>query len=103
MTGLYDTDFISCTLWGKLAINVVNHCKKGPIVGIRGRLATRPNDDPATHSNILEVVADRVSFISHPYRSTNDGVGEFDHDEDELEFDTNEGITDQFEESPTVS
>lgn len=106
MTGLYDTDFISCTLWGKLAVNVVNHCKKGAIIGVRGRLTTRPNEDPSSHINLLEVVADRVSFISKPYHSTTDeaSIEAMENDNLDIELESDEGYVQHIEQaSSTVS
>ena len=38
--GVYDTDFIDCTLWNGVATNVVEYCKKGDVVGIKGRIET---------------------------------------------------------------
>lgn len=81
-TGLYDTDFISVTLWEKVAVNVVNHCKKGTVIGVKGRLTTRPNDDPAIKNYLLEVVAERVSFISQPYHSNSDEAEDIVLDEE---------------------
>ena len=54
--GFYDTDFISCILWNSVATNVVEYCKKGDIVGVKGRLQSKDNE--------LQVIADRVTFLS---------------------------------------
>ncbi len=32
--GIYETDFIKCTLWNGIAQNTAEYCKKGDIVGI---------------------------------------------------------------------
>lgn len=92
LTGLYDTDFIPCKLWGKIAINVVNHCYKGSLIGVRGRLETRPNDDPSLPSQSLEVVAERVSFINHPKHIRKDKI---DGLKDDLETRDNHNHTDE--------
>lgn len=39
--GEYETDFISCVLWKGVAESTVAYCKKGDLVGVRGRLQTR--------------------------------------------------------------
>ena len=39
--GEYDTDFISCVLWKGVAESTVEYCKKGDLVGIKGRIQTR--------------------------------------------------------------
>ena len=64
-TGQYDTDFLRCTLWSGIAENTVQHCKKGSVVGIRGRLAQRffEYGDESSFS-YPEIIAERVSFIS---------------------------------------
>ena len=36
--GIYEADFIDCTLWNAIAKNTVEYCKKGDIVGVKGRL-----------------------------------------------------------------
>ena len=39
--GEYDTDFISCVLWKGIAETTAEYCKKGDLIGIRGRIQTR--------------------------------------------------------------
>lgn len=65
INGEYDTDFISCVLWKGIAENTAEYCKKGDLIGIRGRLQTRTIQyDEDTKKNITEVVAERVTFLS---------------------------------------
>ena len=40
MNGEYDTDFVDCILWGGVAENTAEYCKKGDIVGVKGRIQT---------------------------------------------------------------
>lgn len=76
--GDYDTDFIRCTLWEGIAEATAEYCKKGSVIGIKGRLITRPNevtftkDDEVFKKTIrsLEIVAERVSFISSKKEET---------------------------------
>ena len=42
--GLYDTDFIHCVLWNGIASNTCEYCKKGDIVGVKGRIQSRTVD-----------------------------------------------------------
>lgn len=58
--GIYETDFIPCILWNGIANNVIEYCKKGDLVGIKGRLQTRQDDD----KNIIEIIAEKVTFLS---------------------------------------
>ena len=63
--GEYDTDFISCVLWQGVAENTVEYCKKGDLVGIRGRIQTRVADiDEETKRQYVEVVAEKVTFLA---------------------------------------
>ena len=38
--GEYEADFIDCTLWNGIADKTTEYCKKGDLVGIKGRLQT---------------------------------------------------------------
>lgn len=63
--GEYDTDFISCVLWKGIAESTSEYCKKGDLVGVKGRIQTRNielQDD--IKRNIVEVVAEKVTFLS---------------------------------------
>ncbi len=63
--GEYDTDFISCVLWKGVAENTVEYCKKGDLVGIKGRIQTRDVElEDETHRKYVEVVAEKVTFLS---------------------------------------
>lgn len=55
--GVYETDFIKCTLWNGIAENTAEYCKKGDVVGVKGRLQ-------CLSGNELQVVAEKVSFLS---------------------------------------
>lgn len=55
--GIYETDFIPVILWQDLGNNVVEYCRKGDLLGIKGRLQ---NNDAGN----VEVVADKVTFLS---------------------------------------
>ena len=54
--GEYATDFIPCVLWEGVAQNVVEYCKKGNLVGIKGRLQSTADK--------IELIAERVTFLS---------------------------------------
>lgn len=55
--GLYDTDFIKCTLWNGIAENTVEYCNKGDIIGVKGRLQ-------CLNGNELQLVAEKITFLS---------------------------------------
>ena len=54
--GIYETDFIPVTLWQGIAENVKEYCKKGDLVGVRGKLQVREDK--------VEVVGEKVTFLS---------------------------------------
>lgn len=64
--GVYETDFIDILLGNNMAQNVTEYCKKGDIVGVRGRLESTMEDDGDGHltKRITIVVADKVTFLS---------------------------------------
>ena len=56
--GIYETDFIKCTLWNGIAENTVEYCNKGDVIGIKGRLQ-------CLSGNELQVIAEKVTFLSN--------------------------------------
>ena len=54
--GIYETDFIKCKVFKTMASNVVEYCKKGDLLGVRGRLQVVDNK--------TVVIAERVTFLS---------------------------------------
>ena len=69
--GQYETDFISCVLWKGIAENTVEYCKKGDLVGIKGRIQSRNIEiDEETKKQVVEVVAEKVTFLSSRNKET---------------------------------
>ena len=63
--GIYETDFIKCTLWNVIAENTTEYCDKGDLVGVRGRLETSVYEkENGEKYRIISVVAEKVSFLS---------------------------------------
>ena len=60
--GEYETDFISCILWKGVAENVVEYCKRGDLVGVKGRIQSRNIEEEDKKKQVLEVVAEKVTF-----------------------------------------
>lgn len=56
--GIYDTDFIKCTLWNDIAEKTIEYCDKGDLIGVKGRLQ-------CLNGNELQVVAEKVTFLSN--------------------------------------
>ena len=72
INGEYDTDFISCVLWKGVAENTVEYVKKGDLVGVKGRLQTRTIEAEEHNQHIMELVAEKVTFLSSKRNETDD-------------------------------
>ena len=62
--GQYETDFIPCVLWRGVAENTAEYCKKGDLVGIKGRIQTSQYEQDDEVKYVTEVVAEKVTFLS---------------------------------------
>ena len=51
----YSTDFILVRLEGTVATHTVQYCKKGDIIGVKGRIESEPNR--------ICVIAEKVTFL----------------------------------------
>lgn len=70
--GLYDTDFIKCILWNNMAANTVEYCKKGDVVGIKGRIQTSNYEtEDGTKKYTTEVIAEKITFLTTSNNSNN--------------------------------
>ena len=55
--GEYESDFIKVTLRGGVAETTTEYCRKGDIIGIKGRIES-------TNKGNTKLVAEKVSFLS---------------------------------------
>ncbi len=64
--GVYETDFINCTLFQGVAVNTSEYCKKGDIIGVKGRVATNSYEDKNTGEKkfSLDIIAEKVTYLS---------------------------------------
>lgn len=62
--GVYDTDFIPVSLAGSIAETTCEYCRKGDIVGVKGRLER-------LHYGELQVIADKITFLSSNSNNVN--------------------------------
>ncbi len=65
LKGEYETDYIDCVLWTGIAENTTEYCKKGDLIGVKGRVQTRvfeTEDEKRKH--VTEVVAEKITFLS---------------------------------------
>lgn len=59
--GEYDTDFLDCTLWAGVAQNTHEYCKKGDLIGVRGRVESSKDENGY---NSMRIVAERITFLA---------------------------------------
>ncbi len=62
--GIYETDFIKCILWNGIAQNTHEYCKKGDLVGIKGRIQVRSYEENNETKYITEIIVDKISFLA---------------------------------------
>lgn len=63
--GTYDTDFIDCIAFENIAENTATYCKKGDIVGVKGRVQSRVfEDDNGKREYLIDIVAEKITFLS---------------------------------------
>lgn len=63
--GIYEADFIKCVLWNAVASSTSEYCKKGDIVGIKGRLQVSSYEDKDGNKKYTtDVIAEKVTFLS---------------------------------------
>ena len=64
MDGKYDTDFIRCVLWNGVAVSTSEFCKKGDLVGIKGRLQSSSYEANGETKYSVDIIAEKVTFLS---------------------------------------
>ncbi|MGM9876806.1 MAG: single-stranded DNA-binding protein [Bacilli bacterium] len=63
--GEYETDFVDCVLWGGVASNTAEYCKKGDMVGVKGRVETNTYEtEDGEKKKSTQIVAEKVTFLS---------------------------------------
>lgn len=63
--GIYDTDFVSITIKGEIEEKTREYCRKGDLIGIKGNISCLDNN--------LELVAEKISFLSSSKGSVENG------------------------------
>ncbi|MEG1146642.1 MAG: single-stranded DNA-binding protein, partial [Bacilli bacterium] len=60
----YETDFVDCVLWSGIATQTAEYCKKGDLIGVKGRLQTSTYEKDGKTQKSLQVVAEKITFLS---------------------------------------
>lgn len=56
LEGIYETDFVPVKLFSVVAENTCEYCRKGDIVGVKGRIQSNESN--------IEIIAEKVTFLS---------------------------------------
>lgn len=76
--GIYETDFIDVELWNSIANSTTEYCRKGDLIGIKGRLETETYEaEDGTTKRKMIIRADKVTFLAaqpKPQRRMENGV-----------------------------
>lgn len=76
--GCYETDFIEVEVWNAVADSTAEYCRKGDLIGIKGRLETEIYDaEDGTIKTRAVIKAEKVTFLSSqpkPERRIENGV-----------------------------
>lgn len=71
--GKYITDFFIIPLWGKKAISVRKHSRKGSLVAVYGKLETNKDIQDNLDKNYINIVASSVEYLSSPKQNQEKG------------------------------
>ena len=64
VNGEYDTDYVDCVLWNTVAESTTEYCKKGDLIGVKGRVQTRVYEKDEQKKYATEIVAEKITFLS---------------------------------------
>ena len=54
--GEYETDFFPVAIWTGIAETTSQYCRKGDLIGVKGRLQSK--------DNVISIIAERITFLS---------------------------------------
>lgn len=69
--GEFDTDNIECRVYKNILNQTKEYCRKGDIVGIKGRIEadTKYDEEKNIISNSIYIVVERLTFLSSRHES----------------------------------
>lgn len=63
--GIYETEFIDFTAFGKIAQNISNYCDKGSLINLVGSLSNNSyTDKNGVNRHTIAITANQVNFLS---------------------------------------
>ena len=63
--GEYETDFIDCRLWTGVAESTAEYCKKGDLLGVKGRVESRVYEKDDKKNCVTDIIAEKITFLSN--------------------------------------
>ena len=79
--GVYETDFVDCTLYDEIATNTCEYCHKGDVVGVKGRIQTSTYEKDGEKRKVHQIIAEKVTFLSSKAKDINEEI-EKNNDDD---------------------
>lgn len=71
--GIYESDFINCTVWNVIAERVNEYCRCGDMVSVKGHIQNNNYIDKDDHQvYTYEIIADQVAFMQSTKNKTNE-------------------------------
>ena len=81
--GEYETDFIDVVTFGQIADTTAEYCKKGDMIGVKGRVETSVyENETGEKKKTTQIIADRITFLSSSKIKEDENVKESDDDLD---------------------
>jgi len=60
--GIYESDTFPVTLWMGIAEKTAEYCKKGDLIGVKGRLEMKTD---LVEADKIQIIAEKVTFLSN--------------------------------------
>lgn len=82
--GIYDVDFIRCTLWDGIASRVNEYVKKGDLIAVRGQIKNTSyvNEDNEKRYS-TDIIIEKVVFLSNKKDEIADQIKNDDKEDNE--------------------
>lgn len=81
--GEYETDFIDVVTFGQIADTTAEYCKKGDMIGVKGRVETSVyENESGEKKKTTQIIADRITFLSSSKIKDDENVKESEDDLD---------------------
>lgn len=80
--GIYETDFINCTVWNVIAERICEFCKKGDLISVKAHIQNNnyiDKDERQVYS--YEIIADQISFMQSQKKDEKEDVEDEDTEE----------------------